>query len=103
MALLNAWLVKLELCCIWKWIHQLDNQLLLIVCSLKEIDSVELESQFYTFLKCLEVATKHENDEDQENTDPKDLIHIFSSLPGLYEGIGLVMRATYEACVKRSV
>ena len=71
--------------------------------SLKEIDSIELESQFYTFLKRLEVATKHENDQNLEKTDPKDLIHNFSSLPGLYEGIELVMRATYEACVKISV
>ena len=51
-------------------------------------------------MKCLEVATKHENDENLENTVPKDLIHNFSSLPGLYEGIELVMRATYEAFVK---
>ena len=61
--------------------------MLIVVRKFVESDSIEVESQFYTFLKRLELATKHENDQNLENTEPKDFIHNFSSLPGLYEGI----------------
>ena len=38
-----------------------------------------------------------------KKTDSKELIQTFGSSPSLYEGIELVMRATYEASVKLSV
>ena len=38
-----------------------------------------------------------------EKTDPKDLIKLLSSSPSLYEGIEILLRATYEACIKISV
>ena len=62
-----------------------------------------LEYQFYTFLKRLEVTTNHQSNENLEKTDQKDLIKLLSSSPSLYEGIQLLMRATYEACIKISV
>ena len=63
----------------------------------------EIENQFYKFTKRLEKITQHKSYEQLEKTDSKELIQTFGSSPSLYEGIELVMRATYEASVKLSV
>ena len=55
------------------------------------------------YLKGLEVATKHERDQNLENDDPKDLIQTLSSLPGLYGSIELEIRATNEVSIESDI
>ena len=71
--------------------------------SVKCVERSEIENQFYKFTKRLEKITQHKSYEQLEKTDSKELIQTFGSSPSLYEGIELVMRATYEASVKLSV
>ena len=71
--------------------------------SVKSVEKDEIQSQFYVFLKRLEIVTKADTNEILDKKDPKELIKLFSSSPQLYEGIELLMRATYEACIKISV
>ena len=71
--------------------------------SVKSVEEDEIQSQFYVFLKRLEIVTKADTNEILDKKDPKELIKLFSSSPQLYEGIELLMRATYEACIKISV
>ena len=49
------------------------------------------------------MLTKYKTDKQFEETDSKDLIKQFSTTKSLYEGIELIMRATYEAVIKLSV
>ena len=71
--------------------------------SVKCVERSEIKNQFYKFTKRLEKITQHKSYEQLEKTDSKELIQTFGSSPSLYEGIELVMRATYEASVKLSV
>ena len=71
--------------------------------SVKCVERSEIENQFYKFTKRLEKITQHKSYEQLKKTDSKELIQTFGSSPSLYEGIELVMRATYEASVKLSV
>ena len=58
---------------------------------------------WHIYLKRLEVATKHERDQNLENDDPKDLIQTLSSLPGLYGSIELEIRATNEVSIESDI
>ena len=49
------------------------------------------------------MVTKNKTFKELEETNSKDLIKQFSTSPALYEGIELVLRATYEASIKLSV
>ena len=67
------------------------------------MERCEMENQFYKFTKRLEKVTQHMMYEQIEVADSKELIQTFGSSPDLYEGIELIMRATYEASIKVSV
>ena len=71
--------------------------------SVKCVERNEIENQFCIFTRRLENITQHKTYEQIENTDSKELIQTFGSSSSLYEGIELVMRATYEASLKVSI
>ena len=71
--------------------------------SVKSVEEDEIQSQFYVFLKRLEIVTKADTNEILDKKDPKELIKMFSSSSQLCEGIELLMKATYESCIKISV
>ena len=71
--------------------------------SIRDVEDDDIKSQFHTFLKRLEAAVSDRKIEDLELTDPKLLIKLFSSSSSLFDGIEIIMRATYEACIKISV
>lgn len=71
--------------------------------SVRDVDSEELQTQFYKLIKRLHMVTKDKSYKELEKTDSKELIKQFSKSKELYEGIELVLRATYEASVKLSV
>ena len=71
--------------------------------SVKDVTSEELENQFCRLTKRLSILTKDISIKQLEEINSKDLIKQISSSPTLYEGIELVLRATYEASIKLSV
>ena len=71
--------------------------------SVKDVSSEELQEQFYKLIIRLHMVTKGKTYKELEITNSKDLIKHFSTSPALYEGIELVLRATYEASIKLSV
>ena len=71
--------------------------------SVKDVTSEELRNQFYKLTKRLAILTKDKSIKELEEINSKDLIKRISSSPELYEGIELVLRATYEASIKLSV
>ena len=71
--------------------------------SLRVVSKEILEDQFYTFLQRLESETQKQTIESLSKTDSMELIKSFSTSPTLYEGIELVMQATFVGAIKTSV
>ena len=71
--------------------------------SVQDVSSEEMQDQFYKLIKCLHMVNKGKTYKELQQTNSKDLIKHFSTSPALYEGIELVLRATYEASIKLSV
>ena len=71
--------------------------------NVKVVETGVLEKQFYKFTHRLDTLVSHQSTDSLHNSDSKELIKIFSTLPSLYEGIEMVMQCAYVASIKVSV